>query len=268
MHPPPPHFLLSPHDPSRPPVSATVDLDSDIIHVTIGGAWNGSLSLEASQAIDKCLAQQPLALLLDLRSLDDPDGRSATCWTAAVARATRRRPPVAMVVCANLPDALATRLVQPRTPQLLKVFPSPAQANAALQGRLSPVDRIRTPLPCHADTPRLARTIIAVACETWGMAQLSPAARTVVSELVVNGLETGTEAQLIVTRRPDGVHIAVFDREPQLPTFTDRSTTVPDVPTPKRGRGLRLVHAIAAHWGATPTVNGKVVWAHLCLPPD
>jgi hypothetical protein len=29
----------------------------------------------------------------------------------------------------------------------------------------------------------------------------------------------------------------------------------------ERGRGLQLVHAIADGWGATPTRDGKVVWA-------
>ena len=78
-----------------------------------------------------------------------------------------------------------------------------------------------------------------------------------VSELVTNAVvHAGTEIEVRVTERPGAFHVEVRDRR--------RATVLvgqpPAGPDDTHGRGLFLVESLAAEWGITDEVAGKVVW--------
>ena len=58
---------------------------------------------------------------------------------------------------------------------------------------------------------------------------------------------------------PGTILIEVTDTSPQLPVLREHDHRRAN------GRGLRMVDAIAARWGARPVPGGKVVWAELSI---
>lgn len=80
----------------------------------------------------------------------------------------------------------------------------------------------------------------------------------VASELVINAVEhAGGRLDLTVARTGTALRIAVHDDGADAPRLG------PPHPTTGRGNGLRIVDAIATHWGSTPDVVGKTVWAEV-----
>lgn len=83
----------------------------------------------------------------------------------------------------------------------------------------------------------------------------------VVTELVTNAvLHAKAPIELVIEQNGRGVRVSVVDCDPHLPT--------PPTPRPATaeltfGRGLAVVEAVAARWGATPHGEGKEVWAEL-----
>jgi two-component sensor histidine kinase len=85
----------------------------------------------------------------------------------------------------------------------------------------------------------------------------------VVTELVSNAVRHGTVAasaavEVTLTRGVGAVYVSVRDRSRRLP-----KPGGPVPPTVEGGRGLLVVGIMSRAWGATPTVDGKVVWATL-----
>lgn len=108
-----------------------------------------------------------------------------------------------------------------------------------------------------------ARRFVAATLAAWGEGDLVDAATVVATELAGNAvLHAGTEFTVSLSRSRDRtVRIAVRDASPELPRPRQA------VPTDGSGRGLRLVAAYAAGWGAEPLPDGKVVWARLGPQP-
>ncbi len=107
------------------------------------------------------------------------------------------------------------------------------------------------------DVPRARHYITAVLRDSADddlvdMAQLAT------TELVTNALlHAGPPITLRVTYRPGKARIEVSDASPVLPEV---GLSGEDEMT---GRGLALVEALAAGWGAAPLGEGKVVWCEL-----
>jgi anti-sigma regulatory factor (Ser/Thr protein kinase) len=131
------------------------------------------------------------------------------------------------------------------------------------------------PAPCSA---KAARDFTAAVLCTWGLADVLPDARLVVSELVTNALRHGLAAarlpppcaphppsppiQVRLLRLPAGLRCEVTDPGDTMPTCL-----APD-DNAEIGRGLCLIAALSYQWGATPLpAGGKCVWADLRLPP-
>ncbi|WP_311765110.1 ATP-binding protein [Streptomyces zingiberis] len=120
----------------------------------------------------------------------------------------------------------------------------------------------------HPSRVALARVELRTALAGWGLAALEEPATLVLSELLTNA---GRHARVPAGRQietryvplpPDGVRIEVHDASPVRPE--------PKAPGPDDhgGRGLLLVAALADSWGVSVRNGpGKVVWAHLTLPP-
>src|SRR4051812_24821584 len=107
------------------------------------------------------------------------------------------------------------------------------------------------------DVPR-ARQYISAALSDSADPDLVDLAQLVTTELVTNALlHGGPPITLRVTCRPGRARVEVTDASPVLPEMglggEDEMT----------GRGLALIEALAAGWGAAPAGNGKVVWCEL-----
>jgi anti-sigma regulatory factor (Ser/Thr protein kinase) len=82
-----------------------------------------------------------------------------------------------------------------------------------------------------------------------------------VSELVTNALQhAGGIARLSLTAGARRLRVVVSDDSLAWPVMRPPAPGVPG------GRGLRIVDAIAAAWGAIPHHGGKQVWAELVAP--
>lgn len=104
----------------------------------------------------------------------------------------------------------------------------------------------------------------------WGHADLAPDAELVMSELVTNGVQFARLAPTVtgspppvrvrITERERGVLIEVWAGHEAMP-----EPRVGDVdPDAEGGRGLALVAAYTARWGAYRTRGGgKVTWAEV-----
>jgi hypothetical protein len=170
-------------------------------------------------------------------------------------------PPVSVVVCLPLTTALTARLNRLGAKRYLPVFMTLPEARAAVAGRLPLTQRVRVHLSPQPGAVATARALITDACTAWQLPQLRHPAGLIVTELVDNAVKhAGTAMTVTVARRGAGIHLAVSDEDPRLPTVAD--------PAPRHWEagdegitGLRAVHTAATVWGAMPTATGKVIWA-------
>lgn len=92
---------------------------------------------------------------------------------------------------------------------------------------------------------------------------LADQALLLVSELATNAMEhAGTAFEVTVVTGAESVRIEVSDGSNMPPLVGHRPIDS------ERGRGLRIVEALAAGWGsgARPGTDGKVVWCELLRP--
>jgi anti-sigma regulatory factor (Ser/Thr protein kinase) len=105
----------------------------------------------------------------------------------------------------------------------------------------------------------IARQVVDDACRAWRLDGVRDAAQLVVTELVSNVVRhAGTDMELSLTARPGELCLAVRDGSPLLPSPAAWRGLAADT-----GRGLVVIRALAVAWGATPSGDGKVVWAVL-----
>lgn len=118
--------------------------------------------------------------------------------------------------------------------------------------------------PARTASPAAARQFIATAlaelCNADPHGEFVGAARTVVSELVTNSINAGTDAVGVsVFRTSTGVRIEVDDTAPGEPVAQTPSAESTS------GRGLLLVSLLSTDWGWAPGPDGKRVWADIQL---
>jgi anti-sigma regulatory factor (Ser/Thr protein kinase) len=108
-----------------------------------------------------------------------------------------------------------------------------------------------------------ARHLVASLLAGWGARQSPADVALLVTELVANVVDhVGGDAVLAleVALSDDVLRIAVADGSALRPVVRELRTENP------RGRGLRLVQAIADHWGTEEHGGGKRVWFELRSP--
>ncbi|WP_436737924.1 ATP-binding protein [Streptomyces sp. BBFR102] len=126
----------------------------------------------------------------------------------------------------------------------------------------------RFSLPSTAAAPRLMRSLVSALLVTVGRPHLADDARLCVSELTTNvRRHTATPAiHLDVTAHPGRVAVAVWDDSGDIWPSTLPATRDRRDPG-EHGRGLLLVHRLAATWGVAwpvPRDRGrKTVWFDL-----
>ncbi|NKQ57160.1 ATP-binding protein [Amycolatopsis sp. K13G38] len=107
------------------------------------------------------------------------------------------------------------------------------------------------------DAARRARRFVDRICTDWRFPALCEDAETIASELVENTLQhTGSQPQLCLERRPDGLTISVSDDAPEHAYIRQADSY--------GGFGMLMVSKTAAEWGCTTApAGGKTVWARL-----
>lgn len=243
------------------PVIVTTDPAARLIEFAVHSTWGPRLHASVSVRLRKCLAQHPATLIIDLRDLADSDGTSAAVWWAARLRAADMEPPVQVVVCTPAATPVAARLRRLGSRRALPLYETMPQARAAASSGRPLTEHLRLRLPPTMQAPAFARGLVDDACAAWSMPGLLFRAKLIATELVLNAVEHArTESQLTVTRRGDGIHLAVADLDPRLPRMPP---ALPTTPADHRDTGLRAVRAHSTVAGAQRTRKGKVVWAVL-----
>ncbi|WP_412752865.1 ATP-binding protein [Krasilnikovia sp. M28-CT-15] len=244
-------------------VTVVGDFDTALTEVGLHGRWDPGLKASTAQVLRTCLVGQPAGIIADLHDLSDPGGASAPLWCAARTWGAHTPPPVPVVVCLPTAAPLASILTCQAARWNLPVYASLPEARAALKGHTIRADRLTLHLEPDIEVLALVGQTIGDACAAWQLLPLHRTASAVLTELVANAIEhAGTRIDVAVTRRPDGLHLAVHDRDSRPPHLP---RTVPGDPgdPARHGYGLRLVHTSATAWGALPTRTGKIVWAVL-----
>jgi anti-sigma regulatory factor (Ser/Thr protein kinase) len=254
--------------PSHPDaVIVRSDVESGVTLLTIRGVWTQKLWSAASAGLRKCFAEHPSGLIVDLSALDDESAASVATWMTAQGVAAQMTPPVQMALCVPASMRLADRLQRLGARRYLPVYATVRQARVALDSRLPLTDRLHLMLASEPDSPALARDLIGDACRAWQLPHLLHPGRLVMSELVTNAVEHGgPDITVTVSRRGSALHLAVGDSNPLLPELKPPAPPRHGEPLDERGRGLRLVDAVATVWGSAPTATGKVVWATVRNP--
>ena len=110
----------------------------------------------------------------------------------------------------------------------------------------------------------MARFHVRAALGFHGLAQYADNAEIITSELVTNAIQhvcgDGTETvgiALARTRNPEAVTVVVSDSSPEGPAMREAPAGG------ERGRGLKIVEALSAHWGWHPEDGGKAIFAIL-----
>jgi anti-sigma regulatory factor (Ser/Thr protein kinase) len=109
-----------------------------------------------------------------------------------------------------------------------------------------------------------ARFHVRAALGSHGLSEYADHAEMITSELVTNAIQhacgdatTTVGVTLARIRNPEAVTVVVSDSSPDGPAM--RAAPAGS----ERGRGLRIVEALSAHWGWHPEDGGKAVFAVL-----
>ena len=114
------------------------------------------------------------------------------------------------------------------------------------------------PLERSASSPGVARRYVTAVLTGRGGVDDLGILRVIATELVANAVKHA-KAPIELTLHVDGdmVRIEVFDSDRRA----DQVAALVCGGSAASGRGLRLVDALAQHWGADRGATGKVVWA-------
>jgi hypothetical protein len=233
-----------------------------VIEIAVRGRWSRELSRKVYAAIHKSLAEHPAAVIFDLHALRDIDADSASMWLAASHAAAALHPPAQIVLCLPPTRQLVVKLRELGSARLLSLFATMDQARAAVDRRLPLTDRVRLGrLPPQPSSVDAARKLITLACEAWNLPQHAARAQAMMTDLISDSIEhSHTDMTVIACRRNIDLYLAVRDFGFRLPPVRQQGDGDPGEPAVHR---LPVVRAEAFVHGATPAVEGKIVWAIL-----
>jgi hypothetical protein len=239
-------------------LSTAGDVGTAVIEMEVRGRWTRRLSMDVYLALRECMAEHPSAIIVDLHGLDDLDAASTAMWVAASRAASTLQPPAQLALCLPPTRQLTSHLRRLGAVRFLPIHATMKQARAAVASRLPSINRLHLDrLRPEPSSPTVAGDAVVVACAAWGLPDLLDPSRQIVMELVTNAVtHAGTEMALTMSVRGSGLHVAVHDGDHRLPRLPAAGHGAA-----RTVRGLRMVESRASAWGATPTRDGKVVWA-------
>ncbi|MEV4643054.1 ATP-binding protein [Actinoplanes sp. NPDC049548] len=243
----PPYLLTTLTDRRGVAVAVTGDATTAVIEMAPHGGWTPHFGNQISACLRLCLAGPSLSVIIDLHHLDDPFGLSMPFWMAAWRRARLAAPPVSLVFCLPGTSTLGRRLRVAEGPRP-RLFTGTAEARLAIAALVSQTDRLQARLTPRPSGVRAVRDLVTEACRDWELAHLLHDSSLIASELATNAAEhAGTDFVVTVSRRARRLHVAVQDGATGFPRLHRPASAVPAASL--RGRGLLLVHTIAAAWG-------------------
>lgn len=213
--------------------------------VALAGRLDGDSDPEISRILRNCLAEMPIALLLDVSDVAIVPGASLS-WLEELASQAAEWPMAPVCLCGGGSDVGQTSL-----PRYQSVSAALAEWSEAV-----PTPRESLILPAEPPSCGIARDFVTRVCAEWGMRRPVRLAQLLISELVANAvMHARTGLAVTVRRIGTGIELSVRDDGPGR-----ISRNLPEDP---RGFGLQLVDAMSDTWGSAPTGAGKVVWTRL-----
>jgi hypothetical protein len=254
----PPYLVTTGTDRRGVSVGVTADASTTVVEMTVHGRWSPQLGDKVAVSLRQCLAGPCASIIIDLCDVGDLHGVSLPFWLA-VGRAVRLRPaPVRLVLCLTPRTMLHYRL-RHQDLNMPPVFDSMREARIAIAALLAHAQRLQARLSPHPASVPAARGLVRQACDAWDLLPLRDVASLIMSELAANAVEHArTDFVATVSKSASGLHLAVRDGVFHYPRLSE---VAPGRQLDERGRGLRMIHAVAAAWGAMPARGGKVVWA-------
>ena len=245
-------------------LSVISDVDAAVMEIEVHGRWSRRLCLDVFTAMRDCLAEQPLAIIVDLRDLSDLDAASTTMWLTASRAANSLRPPARLVLSLPPTRQLASHLRRLGAVRFLPIYATMKQARDAVEGRLPSINRLHLnrlrPDPCSAS---MAADAVSLACAAWGLPDLADSGRQIMQTLVSNAVQQGSaDVSLAISLRGTGLHLAVHDGDHAL-SSQNGAASIENTPMARPGTGQQVLDSRASAWGAVPTRDGKVIWAIL-----
>ena len=231
------------------------DFQTGITDVRTAGTLDVAGAATVRRTVLKCVADSPIAILLDLGGLTDMSDSGLTVLPMLERRLATDDPPVPLLGHAPVGSVV-------RTAGRFAVHVDRAAALHALAAGREVPYRSHLALPPQPTSPAAARRFVAATCERWRLHHLSDEAQVIAGELVTNAVHhAGTDIALTLSRGRSFLNVTVRDRSRRAPT--------PRIPAPHalKGRGLMLVGILADDWGTVLHADGKAVWAHLRMVP-
>jgi anti-sigma regulatory factor (Ser/Thr protein kinase) len=115
-------------------------------------------------------------------------------------------------------------------------------------------------IPGRVSQVAAARTIVGAIVTAWGLAERVDDAKFVASELLTNAIDhaPGQETyELELEQRDRRLRVSLADGSSIRPVVAQLDHDRP------RGRGIRLIEALAQSWGSDDHRGGKRVWVEL-----
>ena len=238
-------------------VAVDADLESFALVVRVGPDA-GEEPLRS--AVESSAAQQPAAVVLDLKGLAPSSRLIRDASLVADLGRLCGRYAVPLVVVPMLAATLAATGHPAPAPA---GYPDVQNALAALPRRGTADSRTLT-LAAIETAPARSRTVIAEELTAWGVEHLMFPAQLVASELVSNAvLHAAPPVGLLIRRLEGGLLIGVHDRSGTAPMPSNSNPS--DVDS-QGGRGLVIVPAMARQWGTLLGTAEKIVWADIADP--
>jgi anti-sigma regulatory factor (Ser/Thr protein kinase) len=245
-------------------VRITSDDDGAVLQVAVHGQWDWRLTLAVRTAVNKCLAEHPTAVIVNLGAADDPSGFSALVLVVAHRVGRAMQPPVPIAVCVAPGSHLESRLRTMGAAWFLPLFSEVPSARTALAHDLALPDHLQLDLRPLPQSCERARRLVAEAGHGWALPQLVHPAELIMSELATNAVQhAGTDLLVTVSRRRTSLYLTVRDGSTVLPPLPGKPDAANGTQLHEHGYGLWMVDQVAAAWGAhlTHQRTGKVVWA-------
>jgi anti-anti-sigma regulatory factor/anti-sigma regulatory factor (Ser/Thr protein kinase) len=249
---------------TRPQLDIAITTREGATIVTPSGLLNVATAPQLRDALLKCIADQPSAVIADLNALKLQEAYTLSVFTV-VARRTTEWSGVPLILVAGLDLGPWLDLHARAIARFLPVF---RDLGRALRSVRQPPPRLVTRLRLTAQphSAATARRLAAATCDFWDCAELGDDAATLASELTANAiLHARTDAELRLEFRRGLLTVALSDGSPEPP----RLETASEHELRIGGFGLQIVDALASTWGwSARTDGGKVVWAVLRADPS
>ena len=227
------------------------DRDTGVWLVALHGSLSVPDATDVVVVLEKCLAQCPAAIVVDLHGLTEVEDTALSILPTLQRRAALVEVPLVFTgdpACHVLPI-------------------HPTVEDGRISVARQPGRRwLRRQLAAGPLTSSTARDVVGEACLDWGLRPVLYPARTIVGELVDNAVEHARSVvEMTVGVLAERLHIRVRDGSTTVPVLRPFSPHRAEAPLDLRGRGVRLLDRHAATWGTIRQPNGKIVWATLLL---